>query len=115
MTPQKLLLHLYINCINLKEAIMANDKLDDKKIKMLVRAYIEYKHAEAAFKKLKDQYVEELLPGKYESEYGNVLKSVFLRKKFDMETLLKDHPKIKPELYTSMQEVTTTTIQPLMK
>lgn len=86
--------------------------LNDKQIKELIKAHVEYKIAENRFRRVKESLTKDLIPGKYESEkYGYVLKSASKRTYLDTEAILKDYPQINPEEYTREREVISVTVQ----
>lgn len=86
--------------------------LDKKAIKILVKAFLEYKKAEAKFKELKDQFTKDLADGTYKSEYGSVNKTSYESKRLDIEKLKAEHPEIDFEEYMKISEVVTTKINP---
>lgn len=87
--------------------------LNEKQVKALVKAYVEYKKAENAFKKLKDELCKDIIEGKHESDVGYVLKTTSKRSSLDKTRLFEDHPEINEEEYLTEKEVTTITIQNL--
>lgn len=60
----------------------------------LVDAYINYKKAEAEFKRIKAKVVDNLEPGIYANEVGRVHKYVVERKLLNSEKLAKEHPEV---------------------
>ena len=60
----------------------------------LVNSYVNYKKAEAEFKKIKAKVVDNLEPGIYENELGKVNKYVVERKLLNSEKLAQEHPEV---------------------
>lgn len=86
-------------------------QLTEKDIKELIMAQVEYKKAKDKFEELKERFTADLAPGKYESRYGNVIKTVFNKSKVNYKKLLWDNPDINVEAYTEQQTVSSVLIQ----
>lgn len=86
-------------------------QLNEKDIKELIMAQVEYKKAKDKFEELKERLTADLEPGKYESRYGNVIKTVFDKSKVNYKKLLWDNPDINVEDYTEQQTVSSVLIQ----
>lgn len=86
-------------------------QLTEKDIKELIMAQVEYKKAKDKFEELKERFTADLVPGKYESRYGNVIKTVFDKSKVNYKKLLWDNPDINVEDYTERQTVSSVLIQ----
>lgn len=86
-------------------------QLTEKDIKELIMAQVEYKKAKDKFEELKERLTANLEPGKYESRYGNVIKTVFDKSKVNYKKLLWDNPDINVEAYTEQQTVSSVLIQ----
>lgn len=84
--------------------------LNDKQIKQMIQAYVKYKLAENQFKRIKDELTKDLIPGKYESKYGHVTKTISIRKAVDYTAMLRDNPQINVEEYTQEKESTLITV-----
>lgn len=89
--------------------------LSDKDIKDLVKAYVEFKAAEAKFKALKEQLTKHIAPGKHTSKYGVVNKIKAIRTSIDYNAMLDDHPEIDVDDYTTEKEVESVTITSLLR
>lgn len=72
----------------------------------LVDAYINYKKAEAEFKRIKTKVVDNLEPGIYENEVGKVNKYIVKRKLLNSEKLAEEHPEV-IELMEEYKELNT--------
>lgn len=88
-------------------------QLTDKEIKELVIAYVEYKKAKDRFDELKKKLTADLIPGKYESKFGQVTKTVFDKEITDWKQLIKDNPNLDVDKYTEKRETTMVFIQNL--
>lgn len=86
------------------------NSLDKKQIKELIRAYVDYKKAEANFKRLKEQLTKDLVEGRYESDLGYVNKFTSTRTYIDTDKLFDEHPEIDPNDYLKERDVTTVTV-----
>jgi len=86
-------------------------QLTEQEIKELVIAQVEYKKAKDKFDEIKERVTKDLEPGKYESKYGKIIKTVFEKAKVDYKKLLWDNPNIDVNKYTEIQEVSSIVIQ----
>ena len=84
--------------------------LSKSQIKELIKAYIEFKKAEAHLKKLKEALTKDLVDGSYESDIGYVNKVTSTRTYIDTDKLFDEHPEINPEDYLKVRNVTTVNI-----
>ena len=85
--------------------------LNAKIIKQIVNAYVEMKRAEEAFKKLKETHLSELQPGRYESDYGCVIKTAMQKTTTDWKKLIWDNPQIDVTPYNVTKDVTSVIVQ----
>lgn len=83
----------------------------EKEIRKLIDAYVDYKKAEDKFKKLKDELTSDLVTGKYESKYGNIIKNLITRNKLNLDKLKADYPDIDFDSYNETTQYISVTIQ----
>lgn len=93
--------------------VQAKRKLTESDIKSLVKSYSAYKKAELDFKKLKSELTDKLPLGRYESKYGNVIKSPFVRNVLNTNRLFEEHPELNRDEYVETTETTCVNIQNL--
>jgi len=85
-------------------------QLNEKQIKQLVNAYVEFKRAEDAWKQLKAELTDDLEPGRYESEYGRVIKNTMKKRLTNWKSLIENHPELDVDAYTEVKDVTAVTV-----
>jgi len=86
-------------------------QLTDNEIKELIVAQVEYKKAKDRFDEVKERLTKDLEPGRYESKYGKIIKTVFTKMKTDYKRMLWDNPDIDIKQYEEPQEVSSLVIQ----
>ncbi|MCR4715894.1 MAG: hypothetical protein K5656_01815 [Lachnospiraceae bacterium] len=86
-------------------------QLTDNEIKELIVAQVEYKKAKDKFDEVKERLTKDLEPGRYESKYGKIIKTVFTKMKTDYKRMLWDNPDIDIKQYEEPQEVSSLVIQ----
>lgn len=85
--------------------------LTNEEIHELVVAQVEYAKAKDKLQMLKDKLTKKLVAGKYVSDDGEVIKSVFVRSTLNTDRLLEEHPEIDLEDYKDEKETTSVTIK----
>ena len=88
-------------------------QLTEKQIKELVIAQVEYRKAKDRLDELKEELTKDLEPGKYESKFGKVIKSVYDKTMTDWKRLIAENPEIDVYKYTRSQETVSIIIQNL--